>query len=449
MNDKIKAYFSGRRVLILGFAREGQSTYRFLRRYIGSDFPIAIADKAKIYLTGKKQIEGFSKDQHVKVFFGLSYLDRLNDYDLIIKSPGIPWNIKEIKETREIGIEYLSQTQIFLDLYRDRTIGITGTKGKSTTASLIYHILERVGKKVKLVGNIGKPVLDYIEDESDQGLFIFEMSSHQLSDVTVSPHIAVFLNIYPEHLDYYSDFEEYFRAKSNIAKYQTPSDIFIYNRDFKEISNFAGTVKSKKYSFSSNDSLKNYGIEIDSNPLLGQHNLNNIYASILVAKKLGLENKLIERGIELFKPLEDRLEIFRRIGKVSFVNDSLATIPQATIFAVQSFGKDNLTLILGGFDRGIDFDILGEYLAKVDNVRSVILIGATADKINKVLDENEFRGHIYNLGKISMKKIVEKAYEATKPEGVVLLSPAATSFDMFKDYKDRGSQFKKCVQEIK
>lgn len=413
--------FAHKKILLIGMGREGQSTLKFINKF----FPSAI-----VATTDKKD--------------GDNYLNNLDGYDLVIKSPGISWNIKEIKKAKEKGVKFSSQTQIFLELFKDKTIGVTGTKGKSTTASLIYNILKTAGKNVKLVGNIGNPVLDSVDDFNDKSLFVYEMSSHQLSDVTMSPHVAVLLNIYPEHLDYYSSFEEYFDAKKNIAKYQNENDYLIYNSDFDEIKKFANSTKSQKLSFSQNDQLA-----IIKSPLIGVHNKNNILAAIDVAQVLKIDKKYIEEGIESFKPLEHRLEIVRNINGVSFINDGLATIPQATISAVQSFEKGDITLILGGFDRGIDFEVLGKFLSTAKNVKNIILIGDTANKINKVLEANKFNGNIYNLGKTSMEEIVKKAYEVTKPAGVVLLSPAATSFDMFKDYKDRDDQFKKEVNKLK
>lgn len=425
MQKFLKNIFENKKVLILGMGREGKSTLNFLKKFY-PDAETATADQ---------------KD-------GKDYLNNLKDFDLIIKSPGIPLKIKEIKEAKASGVKFSSQTQIFLELFRDKTIGVTGTKGKSTTASLIYHILKMADKNVKLVGNIGKPVLDHVEDFEDKSMFVYEMSSHQLSDVTVSSHIAVLLNIYPEHLDYYSSFEEYLDAKKNIAKFQLSSDILVYNSDFEEFTKFASTVNSKKISFSSHDTLENMGIKLNKNPLMGKHNLNNIKAAVLVAQNLGISNEDIKGAITTFKPLEDRLELVRKIGNVIFINDGLATIPQATISAVDSFEGQNITLILGGFDRGINFEILGEYLSKNSSVKNVVLIGDTANKINATLDKNKFVGKIYNLGKTSMNRIIEKAYEVTKPEGIILLSPSATSFDMFKDYKDRDDQFKKAVSEL-
>ena len=423
MENKIKSLFENRKVLILGMGREGQSTANFLKKFC-PDFQFVTADQ---------------KD-------GENYLENIKDFDLIIKSPGISWNIKEIKWAREAGMKFISQTQIFLDLFADKTIGVTGTKGKSTTASLIYNILKTANKKVQLVGNIGKPVLDYVDEKIDW--FVFEMSSHQLSDVTRSPHVAIFLNIYPEHLDYYGSFEEYFKAKANIALYQSTSDIFIYNNDFDEISDLAASIKSTKYPFSSQDKLSDLGINLENNPLMGEHNLNNIIAAILTAQSLNINNEHIQKGIESFEPLEDRLEKVREVAGVTFINDGLATIPQATISAIKSFEDKNITLILGGFDRGVDFSILGKFLSGNRDVKSIVLIGQTANKIANTLKENNFMNDVINLGMVSMKEIVKAAYELASSPGVVLFSPSATSFDMFKDYKDRDEQFKKAVNSL-
>jgi len=425
MKKSLENTFKNKKVLILGMGIEGQSTLRFIQKFFpGTDF--STADK---------------KD-------GNGYLDNLRGFDLIIKSPGISWNIKEIKQAKESGVEFTSQTQIFLDIFKDQTIGITGTKGKSTTSSLIYNILNTSGKKVKLVGNIGKPVLDYIENFDDESLFVYEMSSHQLSDITQSPHIAVFLNIFPEHLDYYSSFEEYLRAKENITKFQNENDIFIYCSDFPDLIKIADKSKAKKYNFSSEHNLDEYGVKISDNPLLGNHNLNNIKAAILVARSLEINDSDIKNGIETFTPLDDRLQTIKMVNSISFIDDSLATIPQATIAALDSYQNKKVTLILGGFDRGVDFTILGKYLKENKNVINVILIGQTSNKIQEILETNNFAGKINNLHTSTMKDVVELAYKITPTNGVVLLSPAATSFDMFKDYKDRAEQFKKAVLDL-
>lgn len=426
MKDKLNKLFENKKVLILGMGREGKSTYKFIKKFY-PDLKLSTADKKQ----------------------GDDYLKNLKDFDLIIKSPGISWNIKEIKEAKENGIKFTSQTQIFLDLFRDQTIGVTGTKGKSTTSSLIYHILKNSGKNSKLVGNIGKPVLDYIGKNDRDTIFVYEVSSHQLSDITKSPHIAVFLNIYPEHLDYYSDFKEYFEAKANITKFQNNDDILIYCSDFEELRKLVEFSKTQQFSFSSKDSLDKFGIRISKIPLLGRHNLNNIKAAILASQHMVVSNQNIKKGIETFIPLEDRLETIGSVNGVSFVNDTLATIPQATIAALNAFGDKEITIILGGFDREIDFDILGSHISKRQNIQNVILIGQTAKRIKKSLLKYNYSGKIHDLGNSGMEEVVKLAYKITPKGGVVLLSPASASFDMFKDYKDRGNQFKKAVRRLK
>jgi len=417
--------FSTKKILILGMGREGKSTLKYLNKF-NPKLDISTADQ---------------KD-------GPDYLDNLKDFDLIIKSPGIPWKLEKIQEAKKAGINFTSQTQIFLELFRDQTVGVTGTKGKSTTSSLIYQILKTAGKKVELVGNIGKPVLDYLVDQGDETIFVYEMSSHQLSDISISPHIAVLLNIYPEHLDYYISVDEYLKAKANIAKFQNESDLFVYNDGFKEFVDLANSTNAIKKPFSSQVTPESMRIKLSTNSLLGSHNQSNMVAAIIVARSFGIDDLSIKRGLESFKPLEDRLEIVGKVDGVEFVNDGLATVPQATIAAIKSFKNAKLTLILGGFDRGIDFAVLGEELSKSKNVKNIILIGQTADKIkNELGPDSGF--NIYNLGFSTMDEIVKKAFEVSKPDGVVLLSPSATSFDMFKDYKDRDDHFKKAVKNLK
>lgn len=449
--------FKNKRILILGFGREGTSTYKFIRKYL---------PELKIYIADRKQIK-LPKDKYLTAYFGENYLDNLTKFDLIIKTPGISSQLPQIKDCIENGIEVTSQTQLFLNFFKEKTIGITGTKGKSTTTSLIYHILNKAGIKAQIVGNIGKPVLDYVNGNSADDIFVFEMSSHQLSDIKESPHIAVFLNIYPEHLDYYSDFEKYLLAKTNIFKHQTNSDVFIFNSDQDEIISVSKLSPAKKFSFSMinkvingcflnddkivivEDNVQNYLFNLDEIKLQGKHNLYNIMAAIISTKVLGVNFSDIADGIVSFNPLEDRLEIVEKINGITFVNDSLATIPQATIAAVESYKDREITLILGGFDRGVSFEEFGKDISGKKSVLNIITIGQTGPKIEKALKKNMYKGNLIGLGNASMDEIVKKAYEVSPKGGIVLLSPASTSFDMFNDYKDRGDQFKKAVVNIK
>jgi UDP-N-acetylmuramoylalanine--D-glutamate ligase len=428
-----------KKVLILGFGKEGQSTYKFLRKYF-PDKKLGIADAVE------KKIKF---DKNLELYFGRDYLKSLKDFGLIIKTPGIPYKLSAIKKARKRGVKFTSQTQIFFELVKGKIIGVTGTAGKSTTASLIHKILKTAGLRSVLLGNIGKPVLDYLDKDSTNTIFVFELSSHQLFDLTRSLHVAVFLNIFPEHLDYYESFNHYRKAKANIAKYQTEKDFFIYNSSFSYLCKVARKTKARKLSFSlRRKSIIEEIIKLDRVPLLGEHNLNNVMASILVCRALGLKDSDIRAGIERFKPLKHRLERVGVYQGVIFVNDSISTTPETTIAALKTFKSTPLVLIMGGFDRGLNYDRLGEIISGRKDIKTVILIGEVAGRIKKSLKRAKYKGKILDLKRSKMIKIVREAFENTPKGGVVLLSPAAASFDMFKDYRDRGGQFKIEIERL-
>lgn len=412
--------FKNKKILILGFGREGESTLKVFKKYLPNQ-KIDIADKK------------ISDD----------YLANLGSYDVVIKSPGIPNKITEIKSAISNGVTFTSQTEIFFDLVKGVVVGVTGTKGKSTTTSLIFNILKNSNKNVYLVGNLGIPAFDYLDKDSSETIFCFELSSHQLSNLNKSPHISVFLNIYPEHLDYYESYLDYFTAKANIANKQNTDDIFIYDGNFELISKLASSLKSKTVD------INKFNLPEYKSSLLGKHNINNIKSAWLVAVELGIDEERIKYGVESFKPLDGRLEQVKDVNNVIFVNDTLATIPEATISAISSFQDyENITLILGGFDRGISLENLVKCLITSENVKNVILIGQTGKKIKKLLELEKYEFNVTDMGASDMSEIVKKAYGLTSPNGLVLLSPAATSFDMFKDYKDRGDRFKEAVNNL-
>lgn len=439
--NPVKNLLEGKKIMILGLGREGLSTYRFIRKYL-PEIPLKLSDNKDMQSLKHEFSEILHNDNNTTFISGEDYLSDLASYNLIIKTPGIPNKLKEIKKAKQVGVKFTSQSQIFLENFRDKVIGITGTKGKSTTASLIYHILKESGKKVELLGNIGKPVLDYFDAAHSVDHIVFEMSSHQLSDIKISPHIALFLNIFPEHLDYYEDFGDYFNAKANIAKYQNSTDMFVYNSDFDMLNKLASISPARHLAL---NSVQLPALNIG---LVGAHNLLNVKAAYLAATNCGLDDRQIYSAVKSFTPLEGRLEKVGSVNGTDFVNDTLATIPEATIAALESFSGRKTTLILGGFDRGVEFDALGKAISQKDTVVNTILIGQTGSLIKAALLKYKFKNKIYELGTASMKKIVNLAAKITPQEGVVLLSPASTSFDMFRDYKDRGDQFRNAVLEL-
>lgn len=412
-------------ILILGFGREGRSTFNFLKKHF-SGKKIAIADKKK---AGQARF----------TYFGDDYLKDIKNYDVVIKSPGVP-NLEEIKNKIVI-----SATDIFFDNFKGIIIGITGTKGKSTTSSLIYEVLKKAGKQVYLVGNIGVAPLDLLDlDKTDEKtIVVYELSSFQLEGLNTSPHIAVITNIYPEHLDRYKSFEEYKTAKLNITKYQTNSDYLIYEDSIEDI------VSSSRANKSAISSANTDFLDIDKLKLKGEANLKNIKAAVLVSEVLEIPQIKIKEVIESFSPLPHRLEFVAEKKKIRFYNDSLATNPHATIAGLQALGEDVQTLIVGGFDRGLDYSVLGPAVIN-SGIKNVILFPDTGEKIwQSICKASPCEANLpknKNVG--SMEEAVKVAFEVTSPGKICLLSPAASSFNMFKNYEDRGNQFKKYVEML-
>ncbi len=380
----------GDKIILLGYGRENQSVERFLRKNYSS-LSISIADK---------------KD-------GDNYLDNLQLYDTVVRTPGIP--------PEKVRAPFVTTAvNIFFSLCRGVTVGVTGTKGKSTTSALIADILKQKFADVRLVGNIGNPALDHLGAATQKTVFVIELSSHQLADIKFSPHVAVVLNVFPEHLDYYSSFDQYVAAKANIVKFQTVKDVVVYDRTNKLSAKIANSSKGNKVAF--------YGDN------------KNIAAATAVGQFFGVSRKLTEQAIGQFKPLPHRLEFVGEFKGIKFYNDSLATIPEATIYALEALGDDVATLIAGGFDRRLDYSGLGRFLAKRKSLKTLILFPDTGIKIQKAT-----RGH-QCLPVSMMEDAVRLAYTHTPAGKVCLLSPAAASFNLFKDYADRGEEFKKQIK---
>jgi len=401
-----------KKVLILGIGREGLDTLKYLKEVFPKKI-FAIADqKEELDSKTKKAIEGMD------VFLGKDYLKKVKDFDVIIKSPGIPFFKYKDKLT--------SQTELFFDNCPGKIIGITGTKGKSTVASLIHSIL----KGSYLVGNIETPSLSFLSKAKKDDIFVYELSSHQLMNLKKSPHIAVFLNIYPEHLDYYKNFEEYFSAKKNIYKYQSESDYLIFNPEIEP------KTKAKKIKIDVNDFaqfLKN------NQQFLEITHIDNLIAVLNVAKLFNVPEKDIIKSLNKYKRLPHRLEFVGEFKGIRFYDDSIATIPEAVVYALDSLGDDVETIILGGLDRGIKYDKLVKRIKK-SNIKTIIAFPDSGEKIVK-----NIRSRIYKVD--NMKDAVDLAYKHTSKGKICLMSPASPSFNLFKDYKERGDLFKKYINE--
>jgi len=308
---------------------------------------------------------------------------------------------------------------------------------------LISHALESAGKKVLLAGNIGEPMLSLLPKTENVDWVVLELSSFQIIDVPISPKIVVITNITTDHMDWHKNQEEYINAKKNIVRYQKQKDYLIVNSEYKSSIDFADETKANIIYVSKKTLDKKFK---NGTTLRGEHNQENIVMAVEVARILNINEEKIEKVVIGFKGLEHRLEFVNEVVGIKFYNDSFATGPQPTIAAVNSFTEPE-TLILGGSDKGLNYQELGDVVNKTKNIKNVVLIGVTGPIINKYLDSN-LQFTIYNLQKTNMEEIVKKTFDITPKGGVIVLSPASASFDMFKNYKDRGNQFKKAVQSL-
>jgi len=452
------------KILILGFGREGKSTYKHLRKSNPAGL-LTIADQNPDIVNGKGEACLAPTDPNVAFKLGDDYLQNLDEYDIIIKSPGI--SLKDFPEL--VNDERItSQTDLFLQEFHKQIIGVTGTKGKSTTTALIYHILKKQSDNVILVGNIGIPPFDLYEKINENTKIVAELSSHQLQHVQASPHIAVLLNIYQEHLDHYNSYEEYQQSKWNITRFQNESDYFIFDVDHEllnELWSYVGITR-KTYTFSVSEPQKQ-GCYIHDNwiyfnekkfydcsehrYLKGDHNLLNIMAAINVCKICKVDDETIRLGIADFKGLPHRLECVGTYNDITFYNDSISTIPQATIAALKSL-ENVQTLILGGFDRGIDYLPLVEFLMH-HPIKNIIFVGDAGQRISnlwisRIVENPQLHNDFVNFFDAkNYDEVVDLAFKITEKNHVCLLSPAAASYDMFKDFEHRGDYFKDKIRD--
>lgn len=420
-----------KKILILGFGIEGLDSFLFLRNHF-PDKSLGIADKKEFDDFSPQDQKLLNADKKVVLYCGDSYAKQINKYDVVIKSPGIPPSTLKpyLKKQQTVT----SQTNIFFANCPGTIVGVTGTKGKSTTSSLIYEVLESGGIKTHLIGNIGEPVLQFLGSAAKNDVFVYELSSFQLETATQSPHIAVFLNLYEEHLDHHETFKAYELSKTNITKFQTAEDYLIFNEADKKVKRIAEKSKAKQIAFVPKREK-------------GSPYIAAVQPVFLVAKLFKIPREKVQKTLKRFKPLPHRLQLVGTHSGISFYNDSLATIPEATIAALDMLGDKVATLIVGGYDRGIR---LGSLVARIreSKIRNLILFPTTGKIILKELEaayEKE-GGHMPKCFLAqTMAEAVQLSYEHTPKRKICLLSPAASSFNMFRDYKHRGEEFTSSV----
>ncbi|MEK7513609.1 MAG: UDP-N-acetylmuramoyl-L-alanine--D-glutamate ligase [Patescibacteria group bacterium] len=410
-------------------------------------------------------IKQLPADLAVKTFFGPDYLAAgLNEFQIIVRSPGFYRLHPVLLAAQKHRVKITSPTKLFFEFCPAKIIGVTGTKGKGTTASLIAAILRASGINVFLAGNIGKPMLKLLSVLKPKDWVCLELSSFQLQDLTVSPHISVVLNITSEHLDVHRHTREYRLAKTNLVRWQSKADFAVLNSDYQFSRSLAHSTKAQIYWFSRYQRvtgsyvyqrrlyLKTMGQpllvgSVDKLLLRGEHNWENVTAAIVAGRLARASIVGIKKAVFEFKGLEHRLELVKEVNQVKFYNDSFSTIPETAIAALQSF-HEPIVIILGGSDKGSDYSHLGATLHSCHRLAGVILIGQMAGKIKaSIAAAGRLQAPVIE-GLTDMKSIVSAAVKLAPPVSAVVLSPACASFDMFINYKDRGDQFKYAVNQL-
>ena len=428
-------------VAIVGFGTEGASALKYWQAQ-DADITVCDEDASKIVPEG------------VATQLGPDYLHGLGRFDVVMRTAGMHPSILLADNP---GIEGKISTVMneFMRVSPTKNIiGVTGTKGKGTTSTLIAKMLEAAGKQVYLGGNIGISPLDFLPELTADSWVVLELSSFQLFDLRYSPHIGVCLMVTPEHLNWHDDFADYARAKSNLFAHQTEQDIAVYFADNETSHDIASTSPGAKIAYFAEPGAYVYhgGIVIDNREvcktnelqLLGRHNWQNACAAVTAVWQVTQDVPAIRSVLTTFSGLEHRLEFVREVDSVKYYDDSFGTTPETAIVAIEAFEQPKV-IILGGSDKGASFDELAKTI-KNNNVRRAILIGLMTPKIRAALEAQGFTD--VTPGGNTMPEIVAAARAAAKPGDVVLLSTGCASFDLFHDYKDRGNQFKTAVGEL-
>lgn len=421
---------NGKNVCILGFGREGQAMFEAIQRY-APNAKITIADRSK----------SIPKVNGVQLLLGGHHQDTLQDFDVIIRSSGI----KDSPQLNSVVKKTTDMTRIFFDTIAAsgvRTIGITGSKGKSTTSSLIYAALKAHNPNTWLMGNIGIPMISFLQHAQPGNDFVIELSSYMLEHLRVSPHVAVVTSFFPEHLDRHGSLDAYWAAKKNIAAHQSTEDCIFYNAAYPKCKEIADASPGKKIPFTAHD----FPLPISETKFSGEHNRSNLAAAFKVATFLGVPKKVALEALKNADPLPHRLQNLGMHGGVTWVNDSFATAPEATMAGIEALGSQVDTLLVGGVDRGVDYSGIAEYLAYSD-IRNIVVFPDSGVKIRDLMAAHPHNKSFYET--TDMDDAVHWAAANTAPGKTVLLSSASPSFNLFKDFVARGEAFADAVQRIK
>jgi UDP-N-acetylmuramoylalanine--D-glutamate ligase len=441
-----------RRVLVVGLGKTGDALCRFL---LGRGARVTVVDKQPVEKLGPRADRW--RERGVTVVAGRQDLEHFLASDLVVPSPGVP-PIAELETARARGVTVLSELELASRFLRGTIVGITGSNGKSTTVTLAHKILKDAGLKAFLAGNIGTPLISFAARSRANDVYVTEISSFQLNYTeTFKPAVAAFLNISINHIDWHGTFDGYLEAKKKLLRNMDANDAAILNRDDPRVWPLRRSGPFQTFGFSRRAAVargcylhgsriilaEGTGLELlrtSDIRLPGAHNWENVMAAALVGRRLGVAPAGIRRSVRSFRGLEHRLEKVLTLKGVTFVNDSKATTVDAAIKALESF-REKVVIILGGKDKGADFTLLRKPLR--GRVRKAVLIGQAKAKIRSALE-----GHAPLEDAVSLRAAVLRGFESAKRGDVVLLAPACASFDMFRDFEDRGRSFKREVRRL-
>jgi len=439
--EKFKNTYKGKKVLIMGLGLLGGGAgVAKIFAEIGAKVRVTDLKSKEELLPSLKKLKGLP----IKFVLGKHRKEDFLNCDLIIRNPAVPKDSPFLQEARKRGVKISMDPALFAKFCPVSIIGVTGTRGKTTTASLIYELLKVKSKNILLGGNIrGMATLSLLKKIKDDSIVVLELSSWQLQGFDwekISPHIAVITNIYEDHLNYYKDIKDYIEDKKLIFKYQTEKDFLFLNSKNKIVSNFAKEAKSKVFFFSKRDFPKNWNLKIS-----GSHNLENAACAFKIGKCLDLSILKMRKVFENFEGVEGRLEKIAEIDGITYINDTASTMPVAGIFALRSIKKP-IILIAGGASKNLD---LSDFVREiVKGTKAIALLEGTAtgeltDLIKKFGGKNKILGIFDQL-----KKAVFAAKMVADPGDTILLSPGCASFGIFKNEYDRGEQFNKIVKSF-
>ena len=454
--------WNGKRVLILGAARQGLALARWLSLH-GAHVTLNDARSEDELRAARESLAEYQMDW----VFGGHPLELLDSTDVLCLSGGVPITLPIVAEAVNRGIPLSNDSQIFMEVAPCKTVGITGSAGKTTTTTLVGQMSKNVyGDKAYIGGNIGDPLINYVDDMKTDDIAVLELSSFQLDQMTISPNFAAILNVTPNHLDRHGTMDAYTAAKARILEFQSKDDIAILSRDDKGAWSLKDKVHGKLYSFSShmlNENLNGTFLQDgwlnlrDGNLLLplmsrasialrGDHNVANVLAAFAIGHAAGFPPDPMIQAVKDFQGVPHRLEFVRELRGVCWYNDSIATAPERSMAAIRAFDEP-IVLLLGGRDKDLPWEDLMKLAS--ERVDHVVLFGEAAEKIEKTVNSLGLVKKRFTILRADhLHAAVLKAAEVAEPGDVVLLSPGGTSFDEFKDFAERGEQFRTWVQEL-